>query len=118
MVSHVVSPVSAACHQRATSRRPDFRPQGRGVTSAPSYQHPRQNGLVVEDHFGGFRVEPLRPVGVRPFEIRPVEVRPVEVRVDGRPVGVQFIGRQHTDRMVLDLAAAWERFAPWPLVAT
>jgi Asp-tRNA(Asn)/Glu-tRNA(Gln) amidotransferase A subunit family amidase len=37
--------------------------------------------------------------------------------VDGRPVGVQFIGRQHTDRMVLDLAAAWERLAPWPLVA-
>ena len=37
--------------------------------------------------------------------------------VDGLPVGVQFIGRQHTDRMVLDLAAAWERLAPWPLVA-
>ncbi len=37
--------------------------------------------------------------------------------VDGRPVGVQFIGRQHTDRMVLDLAAAWERLASWPLVA-
>ena len=36
--------------------------------------------------------------------------------VDGRPVGVQFIGRQHADRMVLDLAAAWERLAPWPLV--
>jgi Asp-tRNA(Asn)/Glu-tRNA(Gln) amidotransferase A subunit family amidase len=30
---------------------------------------------------------------------------------------VQLIGRQHTDRMVLDLAAAWERLAPWPLVA-
>ena len=28
-----------------------------------------------------------------------------------------LIGRQHTDRMVLDLAAAWERLAPWPLVA-
>jgi len=38
--------------------------------------------------------------------------------VDGRPVGIQFIARQHTDRMVLDLAAAWERLAPWPLVAT
>ena len=37
--------------------------------------------------------------------------------VDGRPVGVQLIGRQHTDRMVLGLAAAWERLAPWPLVA-
>jgi len=36
--------------------------------------------------------------------------------VDGLPVGVQFIGRQHTDRMVMDLAAAWERLAPWPLV--
>ena len=36
--------------------------------------------------------------------------------VDGLPVGVQFFGRQHADRMVLDLAAEWERLAPWPLV--
>ena len=37
--------------------------------------------------------------------------------VDGLPVGLQLMGRQHEDRMVLDLAAAWERIEPWPLVA-
>jgi len=37
--------------------------------------------------------------------------------VDGRPVGIQFIGRQHEDRMILDLARAWEQLQPWPLVA-
>ena len=37
--------------------------------------------------------------------------------VDGRPVGIQFIARQHADRLVLDLARAWELLEPWPLVA-
>ena len=37
--------------------------------------------------------------------------------IDGLPVGLQVMGRQHEDRMVLDLAAAWERIEPWPLVA-
>ena len=37
--------------------------------------------------------------------------------VDGLPVGLQVMGRQHEDRMVLDVAAAWERLEPWPLVA-
>ncbi len=54
-----------------------------------------QNGLL-EDHSGGYRIEPLRPdgvlVGFRPSELRPIvvlirsevrpgEVRPVEVRL-------------------------------------
>ena len=53
-----------------------------------------QNGLVLEDHFGGYRIEPLRPSGVLvgyrpgevrlsevcPFEVRPLEVRPGKVR--------------------------------------
>ncbi len=36
--------------------------------------------------------------------------------VDGRPVGMQLMGRQHADRLVLDLAHAWEQVEPWPLV--
>ena len=44
---------------------------------------PCQNGLV-EDHSGGYRIEPLRPsgvlVGYRPGEVRPGEVRLSEVR--------------------------------------
>ncbi|MBT3245663.1 MAG: hypothetical protein HN359_02390 [Actinobacteria bacterium] len=36
---------------------------------------------------------------------------------DGRPIGIQFMGRQHEDRTVMDLARAWELLEPWPLVA-
>jgi aspartyl-tRNA(Asn)/glutamyl-tRNA(Gln) amidotransferase subunit A len=37
--------------------------------------------------------------------------------VDGRPIGIQLMGRQHEDRMIMDLARAWELLEPWPLVA-
>ncbi len=37
--------------------------------------------------------------------------------VDGLPVGMQLIGRQHEDRMLFDLALAQEQTCPWPLVA-
>lgn len=36
---------------------------------------------------------------------------------DGLPVGMQIIGRHHEDQLLLDLALAVERTAPWPLVA-
>lgn len=36
---------------------------------------------------------------------------------DGLPVGMQIMAAQHQDRLVLDLAQAWERLVPWPLVA-
>ena len=41
---------------------------------------------------------------------------PVEP-LDGLPVGMQIIGRHHTDQLLLDLAQTVERCTPWPLVA-
>jgi aspartyl-tRNA(Asn)/glutamyl-tRNA(Gln) amidotransferase subunit A len=41
---------------------------------------------------------------------------PVEP-LDGLPVGMQIIGRHHTDALLLDLGLLVERSAPWPLVA-
>ena len=41
---------------------------------------------------------------------------PVEP-LEGLPVGMQIIGRHHTDAQLLDLALAVERERPWPLVA-
>jgi aspartyl-tRNA(Asn)/glutamyl-tRNA(Gln) amidotransferase subunit A len=38
--------------------------------------------------------------------------------VDGLPVGLQVIGRHHTDALLLDLALAMQRERPWPLLAT
>jgi len=39
-------------------------------------------------------------------------------RIDGLPVGLQVIGRQHEEQLLLDLALLAERERPWPLVAT
>jgi aspartyl-tRNA(Asn)/glutamyl-tRNA(Gln) amidotransferase subunit A len=37
--------------------------------------------------------------------------------VGGLPVGMQVIGRHHSDALLLDLARIVERERPWPLVA-
>ncbi len=37
--------------------------------------------------------------------------------VDGLPVGIQLMARQHDDRLLLDLARVMEQNCPWPLVA-
>lgn len=37
--------------------------------------------------------------------------------VDGLPVGMQLMARQHEDRMLFDLARVVEQTTPWPLVA-
>jgi len=36
---------------------------------------------------------------------------------DGVPFGLQITGPRFRDHVVLDVAAAWERAEPWPLVA-
>ena len=36
---------------------------------------------------------------------------------NGVPFGLQLTGPRFRDAMLLDLAQAWERVAPWPLVA-
>jgi aspartyl-tRNA(Asn)/glutamyl-tRNA(Gln) amidotransferase subunit A len=35
----------------------------------------------------------------------------------GLPVGMQVMGRHHTEQLLLDLALLVERERPWPLVA-
>jgi aspartyl-tRNA(Asn)/glutamyl-tRNA(Gln) amidotransferase subunit A len=35
----------------------------------------------------------------------------------GMPIGMQIVGMRHTDGLLLDLAALFERVRPWPLVA-
>jgi aspartyl-tRNA(Asn)/glutamyl-tRNA(Gln) amidotransferase subunit A len=35
----------------------------------------------------------------------------------GLPIGMQIVGMRHTDGLLLDVAALFERVRPWPLVA-
>ncbi|HVT21974.1 MAG TPA: amidase [Mycobacteriales bacterium] len=35
----------------------------------------------------------------------------------GMPIGMQIVGMRHTDGLLLDIAALFERVRPWPLVA-
>ena len=37
--------------------------------------------------------------------------------LDGLPIGLQIVGRHHSEELLLDLALAVERARPWPLVA-
>jgi aspartyl-tRNA(Asn)/glutamyl-tRNA(Gln) amidotransferase subunit A len=37
--------------------------------------------------------------------------------LDGLPIGLQVIGRHHTEQLLLDMALTVERNRPWPLVA-
>ncbi len=42
---------------------------------------------------------------------------PAGISAHGLPVGLQAYARRHEDALLLDLALAWERARPWPLVA-
>jgi len=37
--------------------------------------------------------------------------------LDGLPIGLQVVGRHHTEQQLLDIALVMERTEPWPLVA-
>jgi aspartyl-tRNA(Asn)/glutamyl-tRNA(Gln) amidotransferase subunit A len=42
---------------------------------------------------------------------------PVGVNAEGLPVGLQIVGRQHADEVVLRLSRVWEQASPWPRLA-
>ena len=42
---------------------------------------------------------------------------PAGTASDGLPVGLQVLGRHHTERVLLDVGLLWERTRPWPLTA-
>jgi len=50
-----------------------------------------------------------------PFNLtgQPAASVPVGLTADGRPVGLQVVGRRHADRVVLAASAAYEAACPW-----
>lgn len=63
--------------------------------------------------------EPLSVLGWMPFTYpfnltgQPAASVPAGFTDDGRPVGLQIVGRRHADRVVLAAAAAYETACPW-----
>lgn len=55
-----------------------------------------------------------------PFNLsgHPAVSMPCGFDSEGLPVGLQFVGRRHSDHILLALAAAFERHRPWPKIAT
>jgi len=47
----------------------------------------------------------------------PAVSMPAGLSASGLPIGLQAYARRHEDALLLDLALAWERARPWPLVA-
>ncbi len=88
------------------------------VIAASNPDTPFPAEIASNNRVGDQRVEPGNNGALTiPANItgNPAISIPVE-HVDGLPVGMQVIGRHHTDALLLDLAAVVERERPWPLV--
>ncbi len=68
----------------------------------------------------GKRIKPMHAITFTyPFNVsgHPAVTVPCGVDADGLPVGLQIVGRRHTDHVLLQLAAAFERAQPWQKIA-
>jgi len=83
-------------------------------------------------------IEPFKAEGPMPWNVGDVSVSPYNsgaltipanlsgypaismpagLNSNGLPIGLQAYARRHEDQLLLDIALAWERERPWPLVA-
>jgi aspartyl-tRNA(Asn)/glutamyl-tRNA(Gln) amidotransferase subunit A len=73
---------------------------------------PSKVGDVEVDAFNTGRLTiPMNISGVPSISV------PAGLSPRGMPIGMQIVGMRHTDGLLLDIAALFERIRPWPLVA-
>jgi aspartyl-tRNA(Asn)/glutamyl-tRNA(Gln) amidotransferase subunit A len=67
----------------------------------------------------GRQIKPMHSLFTYPFNIsgHPAVSVPCGFDDDGLPIGLQIVGRRHTDHVLLQLAAALEQAHPWPKIA-
>lgn len=68
--------------------------------------------VAVESYNAGRLTMPLNITGLPAISL------PCGLSPAGLPVGLQVIGQRHTDGLLLDVAAVYERAHPWPLTAS
>lgn len=68
----------------------------------------------------GREIRPMHSLYTYPFNVsgHPAVSVPCGFDSEGLPVAMQIVGRRHSDHVLLQLAQAFERAAPWPKVAT
>ena len=68
-------------------------------------------GVDVDPFNAGRLTMPMNITGLPAISV------PAGLSPNGLPIGMQIVGMRHTDGLLLDLAAMFERVQPWPLVA-
>jgi aspartyl-tRNA(Asn)/glutamyl-tRNA(Gln) amidotransferase subunit A len=69
----------------------------------------------------GVQIKPMHAITFTyPFNVsgHPAVSLPCGFDAEGLPVGLQLVGRRHTDHVLLQLAQAFERAKPWQKIAT
>lgn len=69
----------------------------------------------------GRKIKPIHSITFTPpfnFSGHPAISIPCGFDSEGLPVGLQIVGRRHTDHVLLALARAFEQTRPWPQIAT
>jgi Asp-tRNA(Asn)/Glu-tRNA(Gln) amidotransferase A subunit family amidase len=68
----------------------------------------------------GEQIKPMHSIYTYPFNVsgHPAVSVPCGFDAEGMPVGLQIVGRRHSDLVLFQLARIFERAHPWPKIAT
>jgi Asp-tRNA(Asn)/Glu-tRNA(Gln) amidotransferase A subunit family amidase len=109
--------VAARRRRFAHARRMDDLLGDRGVLVTPTLN---VVGLLADGSVPGGGTKENATANTNPANVTghpAISVPAGMLAANGLPFGIQFLGPRYRDDLLLGLAAAWERIAPWPLAA-